>query len=234
MGGTLIVSRKTKLHEFFICKLKERGFKDVNATAVDKDGLNFIINDLKPALIFFDVEFYKSASCYMIRRLIKYFKKIKFVVVSLIEFPADLGMWLINNGVSSFLNLLEGEEQFFFGLDCIRNGKNYISPDVQARIDSREYLMIPAKDVTEREFQIWRSVCNGYMENEIADEMNLSHSTVAFHKKRLLNNLGVRNDKEAMKVAHYLKTFNDDELNFYGGRYQLTFRKPKTRNGIAI
>jgi len=225
MGGTLLITRKIKLHDYFIGKLEAKGFCNVTATAVERNGLSMVINDICPRTILIDVEFYKSASCYMIRDLVKKYKNITFVVVSLMEFPADLGMWLIINGVKSYLNFIEGDKQFVHGLECVRDGKTFISADVQQRFNCRDNLPLPATDITDREYEIWRLICNGFIEQEIANDLNLSMPTIKFHKTKLLNNLGIRNDKEAIKVARYLKLFTDDELNFYGGMYGI---RPET------
>jgi len=231
MGCTLIISRKIKLHNYFINKLIDMGFRNVKATSVDKTGLDMLINDIKPRTVIIDVEFYKSASCYMINLLMKRFEKIDFIVVSFYEYPVELGMWLIYNGVKSFINLVEGDEQFFYGLECVRDGKQYISPDIQECMDTREFFPLLAVEVSDKEFQIWRCLCNGFTETETAIDLDISTSTVGFYKTKLLNNLGTRNDKEAMRVAHYLKTFKDGELNFYGRNYELGNKKPKTNYG---
>jgi len=219
-GGTLLISRKVNRHDYFIRKLKAIGFFNVSSTAVERNGLSLVINEIKPKTIIIDVEFYQSASCYMIRDLINKYKDIIFIVVSLMEFPAVLAMWLVDNGVKSFINWNDGEEEFQHGLECVRDGKIYISPDVKDSMNNRDLLPQPAENITERELQIWRYLCSGYYEREICHVLNLSMSTVGFHKTKLFNNIGVRNDKEAIIVAHYLKLFPDSHLNFYSGIYE--------------
>jgi DNA-binding NarL/FixJ family response regulator len=229
MGGTLIITRKIKLHNYFKEKLTARGYRNVTATSVDRDGLISIINELKPEIIMIEPEFYKSASTYMIKNLLRRFEDIKFVVVSMFDYPAELGMWLINNGVNSYLNINEGIEEFYMGLDCIRDGKCFISSDVKEVIAKRNVLPPVASDITDREFEVLRLVCNGFTGDEIADTLHISLTTVNFHKKGLYNNLGIRNDKEAIRVAFYLKFVNEDEMLFYGGRYEVSPKPNKKK-----
>ena len=67
-----------------------------------RDVFSMVINDICPRTILIDVEFYKSASCYMIRDLVKKYKNITFVVVSLMEFPADLGKLFVKKFIGSY------------------------------------------------------------------------------------------------------------------------------------
>lgn len=219
MGGTLLITRKTKRHNYFIGALEAKGFRDVTATAVERNGLSLVINDVKPKMIIIDIEFFKSSSCYMIKGMVDKYEDIIFIVFSMMEFPLNWAMWLVTNGVNSYLNWLDDEKEFNYGLECIKNGVKYISPDVKEFMNSIKELSAPAENVTGREMEIWRLICCGYKEYEMADELNVSVPTITFHRRNLLNNLGVRNSGEAAKVAHCLHIFSADELNFYGGRY---------------
>jgi len=70
-GGTLLVSRAVKLHSDLKKELERIGFKDVSVTAAEKDGLNMVINELKPRLMIVGSGFYKSATPYMMALLKK-------------------------------------------------------------------------------------------------------------------------------------------------------------------
>ena len=221
-GGTLIVSREVNLLQHYKERLEALGYKNVAYTANDKDGLNMVINELKPKTVFVEADFYDSATPYMMSLLVKRFKRISFVVVSMSRYPPDRGMCFIINGVKSFLYYPDGIEQFYRGLECVRDGNIFISPSVQERFEIRDDLPRPAVELTEKEIEVARLVCNAYTGPEIADTLHLSLRTVNFHKRELYTNLSIRNENELIRVMQYLGIVKQNELNFYGRNYELS------------
>jgi len=230
-GGTLAVSRDVNNHSHYKKRLEQLGFRNVTVTGVEKDGLNMIINDLKPRLVIMGSRFYECATPYMIALLLKRYPELNVVVVSLEKYPADLAMGMIVNGITSYVNFFDGVDQFFTGLNLIKEGKKYISPVVEERMMRRNELPKPSQELTERQITVLRHICNGFTTLEIADVMHLSKRTVKFHTSELYNNLKIRNEKELIRVAMYLGLIKNDQLDFYGGRYELS-PKPMKREKI--
>jgi DNA-binding CsgD family transcriptional regulator len=79
----------------------------------------------------------------------------------------------------------------------------------------------PALELTEREIEVLRLLCNGFTSMEIANILHISKRTVEFHKAALFNRLGTRNENELIRVALYLGLIKVDELDFYGGDFAL-------------
>jgi len=231
-GGTLLVSRAVKLHSALKKNLEDIGFKDVSVTAAEKDGLNMLINELRPRLLIIGSGFYKSATPYMVALLKRQFRDLNIAAVSIGDYPADLGMKFIANGIHSYVNYFDGADQFIKGFDCLREGKKYLAPSVQERIEIRHGgLPPPANELREREIEVLRLLCNGFNTFEIADELYLSRRTVEFHKAELFNSLGTRNENELIRVALFLGYIKVDELDFYGGDFTLC-PKPGKKNEI--
>ena len=222
IGGTLLVSRAVKLHTRHKKRLEELGFKNVSVTSAERDGLNFVINELKPKLLIIGSGFYKCATPYMMSLLHKQHKKLNIAAVSIHDYPADLGMKFIINGINSYVNYYDGSDCFYEGLDNLRQGEKYISPSVQERIDIRQTLPSPADELSERELEVLRLLCNGFTSTEVAAELCISNRTVDFHKAELFNNLGARNESELIRIALYLGIVKIDELDFYGRNFILT------------
>ena len=179
--------------------------------------------------------FYKCATPYMMSLLHKQYKKLNIVAVSIYDYPADLAMKFILNGINSYVSYFDGSDCFYKGLDYVRNGENYISPSVQERIDIRQELPPPAGELSDRQIEVLRLLCNGFTSTEIAAELCVSNRTVDFHKKELNNNFGTRNENELIRVALYLKIIKEDELDFYGRNYVLAPRpKKKSKEKLAM
>jgi len=218
-GGTLIVTRDVDNHSYFKKQAEQFGFRKVAVTELERDGLNYVINDLSPRLIVMESRFYDCATPYMISLLHRRFPKINKAVVSLERYPEYFAIGLIANGVESYVNFSDGAEQFFTGLRYIKEGKAYISPKVAAKMKNKE-LPKASNELTERQIEVARLLCNGYTALEIADVLEVSDSTVNHHKSELYNNLKIRNEKELIRVALYLELIKVEELNFYGRKYK--------------
>jgi hypothetical protein len=121
-GSTLIVSREVNLHAEIKKMFEGLGFRNVTVTAAEKDGLNMLIDELKPGLVIVESGFYKSATPYMMALLKRRFRDLNIAAVSICDYPADLAMKFIANGINSFLSYLDGRDQFYRGLEKVRDG----------------------------------------------------------------------------------------------------------------
>lgn len=222
----MVVSRSICNHTYFKKRLEDLGFNDVFVTAIEKDGLNAVIKEIKPKIMIVSSKFYQSATPYMMALVKRKFKKLNIAAVSMFDYPADLAMKFIINGVNSYLNYFEGKDQFYNGLEKLSEGKIFVSASVLERMEKRRDMPPPAHKLTERETEVLRLLCNGFTSVEIAEELCVSKRTVEFHKKGLFNNLSTRNENELIRVALYLGLINVDELNFYGRNFELP-PKPK-------
>jgi DNA-binding NarL/FixJ family response regulator len=219
-GGTLVLSRDVKLHSHYKKWLEALGFKNVIVTALDKDALNRLIEELKPRLVLVSCDFYRCSTPFMMKELLKLYPRLNIVAVSTAPYPASRAVKFIANGVKSCVCWVDGPEQFRDGLEQIRDGKTFVSRSVQERIEARIEYPEPAGNLTGRHTEVARLVCNGFTTEEIADALNVSISTVNNHKSKIYYNLDVRNENELIRVALHLGIIEQDELNFYGGDYE--------------
>jgi DNA-binding NarL/FixJ family response regulator len=221
----LLISRSTNNQTYFKTELEQRRhFPKVLVTDADKDGLNFLINDLKPKLVIIGAGFYYCSTAYMMSQLLKKFPDLNIAAVSISPYPADLAMWFIFNGVKSYFNFFDSAEEFFKGLDCIRDGKKFVSHSVQERIDMMGKPM-PATKTSMREIEVIKLVCNGFTEPEISDTLFISERTVTRHKENIYEKLNVRNEKELIGRAINLGYVKPDQLIFHHKDYELRKQK---------
>jgi len=225
-GGTLFLSRAVKCHSWIKKRLEELGFSDVTVTDTDKDGLFMQIRDTKPRLLMLGCKFYQCCTPFMTADLHKYFPKLNIAAVSVTDYPDDLAMYFIVNGAKSYVNFWDGPEQFYKGMQEIREGREFISEEVQKRIDMRSELPKATGRLTDRQIEILRLVCNGFTGAEIADVLFISQPTAENARTQIYTALNVRSETEAIRAAIYLKIINPYELNFFGRDYEL---KPKPK-----
>ena len=122
-GGTLLVSRAVNWFPHFKERLEAFGFPGVRVTAVEKDGLNMLINELKPDYALIDSNFYDCGTPYMVGQMLSVFPKLNIAVINTSPFPDAVAAWFIFHGVNFYVNWLDGKEEFHHGLQCILEGK---------------------------------------------------------------------------------------------------------------
>jgi DNA-binding NarL/FixJ family response regulator len=79
----------------------------------------------------------------------------------------------------------------------VHAGKRHVPHDVAARI--AEHL--GDEDLTSRELQVLRLICDGYRNKEIADHLDIAETTVNFHIKNLVDKLGAKDRTHAVTIA---------------------------------
>jgi DNA-binding NarL/FixJ family response regulator len=224
-GGTLIVSRAKNLFPYYRQRLLDAGFTDVEATGEEKDSLNFVIGERKPRLVLVGSGFYHAATPYMTGRLLKTFPKLNIAAVSLGEFPDYLAVWFIWRGVKSYLNFWEGYEEFYRGLEELRQGRPYISPEVQRLMDGFGEWPDTSSKVTRRQMEVLLLVCNGFTAESIGKTLYISRSAVNMHLDRMYKTFHTDGREGLIRAAFALKLVTDRDLIFYD-REKKTGRLP--------
>jgi len=218
-GGTLLVSREVKNHAYYKKRMEGMGFRNVTVTALDKDALYSLIRELKPELIMMSARFYHCCTPFLMGELHKHFPKIKMAAVCLGDYPADIAMYFILNGINSYVVSSEGIDQFCKGLEEIAKGREYVSPEVLERINMRRDNPDPAGKITERLKQVVRLICCGFKDGEIADVLAVSRNTIVNNKTNIFTSLNVRSPIELVRAALTLEIVRLEELYFYPKDY---------------
>jgi len=215
-GGTLVVSKAVKLHEFYKRQCEQFGFVNVTVTAVEKDGLNTIINDLNPYLLIMDSAFYQAGTPYMIGVLHQLFPKLTMAVVSLTDYPLSLAPWFIWHGAKSYLSLWDGLDEFIRGIKLVQKGEQYISPLVKTIIESYHEWPDTKTKITKRQQECLIMLCNGMSPEQIGNELHITRATVHNHLGFLYNTFHVTTREEMVALAWELELVTKNDMRFRG------------------
>ena len=226
-GSTLMLSRDVNLHSHYKKRLEALGFKGVIVSNAQKDALNNLINDINPGLVMVGFAYYDCCTPYMVGLLKKQFPGLNISAVSIAPYPADLAMFFLVNGCKSCVYYHDGREQFYRGMDCVKEGKTFISNSIRERMEIRGETPMPAENLTKRHIEVIRLVCNGFTTVEIGNVLNMSERTVHNHKAEIYAILNVRNENELIRVSIYNGLINPNELVFFGGNYELSPKPDK-------
>ena len=210
----LLISRNVNLLPWYKKIFEKAGFIDVTVTDRDKDGLNMLINDLKPRGIFIASNFYSIGTPYMIGLLHELFPKLNITVVSAEYYPEELAPWFIFHGAKSYVNFLDGVDEFKNGLKQIYYGENYISPETKLLIDSLDEWPDCNLKITRRQREVLLMLCNAYSKQKIQNELQISEYTVHYHLKELMKIFHVHSKEELIKLAFCLDLVIKKHLDF--------------------
>jgi DNA-binding NarL/FixJ family response regulator len=222
-GGTLLISRAVNWFPHFKERFEALGFPDVHVTAVEKDGLNMLINALKPDYVLIDSNFYDCGTPYMVGQMLSVFPKLNIAVINTSPFPDAVAAWFVFHGVNFYVKWLDGKEEFHHGLKCFLEGKKYIAPDVQRILDGLEWVDVPLK-ATRRQKEILLMLCCGFSIQRIQDRLHICKGTVENHIRELMKIFNSRGREELIKTVNCLDIFTKNELRFYDtGNYSFVF-----------
>jgi DNA-binding NarL/FixJ family response regulator len=217
-GGTLMISRAVKLFPQIQRRLEELGFPKVDVTGEEKDSLNMVINEKKPDLVLVGSGFYQACTPLMMGQLLKRFRKLKIAAVSVHEYPDSVAAWFIFHGVNSYVNLWEGVEEFHRGLRIVREGKDYIAPQVKELIDMFPEWPQTDNEASRRLKEILVLLCRGFSADSIGAELQLSRKTVYNHMDRLYSVFNVKNRDAMVARAWELHLVTDKDMCFFDRR----------------
>jgi DNA-binding NarL/FixJ family response regulator len=213
-GGTLVISRQTTNHDYFIMKLSQVGYTNVYATDLDKDALSFHIRETKPDIVIMSSRFYQCSTPYMMGLLRREFPKLYFAAVSVCEYPLELAMYFIINGVNAYVCTVDGIKQFYEGIEAIRTREAYIPLSVQERLNLRKMYPSPALKLAPMRTEVLRCVCTGFRQDDIAETLAISRRTVNHHLEELHRSLNATNTAELIAAALEIGIITTEELVF--------------------
>jgi DNA-binding NarL/FixJ family response regulator len=189
---------------------------------LEKDGLSFFISETKPDILLMDARFYQCSTPYMMGLLHREFPLLYLASFSIGEYPADLAMYFFLNGVKGYVSSGEDLEEFYAGLEEIRNRRSFVPVSVQERIDARKEYPASARALTPITTEVLRCICNGFSKEDMADNLAISCRTVENHRKELYRCLNARNTADLFVAALRLGIVTSEELVFKSSHFTCT------------
>ena len=220
-----MISRAVNLFPYYKQRLLDLGYRNVILTELHSDALYMLIRKMMPKIVFIDSNYKKGDTPFWIAELHKNFKvrefrKFYIAVISLAEYPDDLALYCLENGAKSYVNQMDGLDEFNKGMKDILNGKDYISPGVKERYVGRDYIK-PTGHITNGQLRLIKAASNGWTNEEIAKSLEISASTVEVRKSEIYMAMNVRNGIELTVKALRMNLTSLDEIVFYGDNYEL-------------
>jgi two-component system invasion response regulator UvrY len=106
-------------------------------------------------------------------------------------------------GAAGYVSKSSAREHLVTAIRKLANGERFLSPELA---ESLAFGMMGDRQsdhqsLSDREFQVLCLIAAGSPPREIASELNVSVKTVATHRARLLQKMGLRNNAELVRYA---------------------------------
>lgn len=130
--------------------------------------------------------------------LLNKFPGIKILILSM-HSENSLIKKMVKMGISGYLTKTCDRDEFIFGIRQILKGKSYFSNEVLESIAREEETPGEENDLTkisqlsDREIEVLKLVCQGLSNKQIGEQLFLSHKTVDNHRTSIMRKLGVHN-----------------------------------------
>lgn len=106
---------------------------------------------------------------------------------------------MMENGANGYLLKNAGREELLKAIDMAMQGKSYMSHEALLALRSHETLGLPL--LTRREKEILELIAAGLTNQEIANKLFISYTTVDTHRKNLLQKFEAKNVAVLVNMA---------------------------------
>jgi len=176
---------------------------EIVGTATDGRALVEAALRLKPDLIILDITMPLLNGIDAALQIKKNLPGVKLLFVTMHVNPAYLEAAL-NAGATGYVLKSAAREELLGAIQTVLNGRIYVTPSLSG--DALERFPDPSEAaaavrLSAREREILQLVAEGRAAKEIAHILNISISTVAFHRNNIKRKLGLRTTAELTKHA---------------------------------
>jgi DNA-binding NarL/FixJ family response regulator len=159
---------------------------------------------LKPDVIVLDISMPLLNGLEAGRRLKELLPATKLIFLTMNEDP-DLAAEAMRCGASAYLLKKCAASELFRAIQDALKGKSYITPQI-ARGMKESFIQnsqgrARRKTLTDRQREVMQLLAEGKSMKEAADSLNVTPRTVAFHKYRIMEELGLKTSAELIQFA---------------------------------
>lgn len=155
------------------------------------------LTERKPNIVFLDIEMPVWDGRKTLQEIKTNFPEIPCLILSM-NSEKSVIQDCINSGANAYLLKDSSLNEFKDALDHVKQGKIYFSIEILKVLSSqsKEIQIEPTNAIanvqlSERELEVLKLICDGFSPKEIADQLFLSHRTVETHKNNIMQKLEI-------------------------------------------
>jgi DNA-binding NarL/FixJ family response regulator len=186
-----------------LCGLMALRF-DVVATVADGHALIASATALKPDVIVVDVAMPLLNGLEACRQLKQKMPSLKFVFLTMNEDP-ELALAAMKSGASGYVLKKSAASELIQAMEFALRSKSYITPQI-ARGMQESFIRNPqgashTRSLTARQREVVQLLAEGKSMKEAASVLKVAPRTVAFHKYRIMQDLGFKTNADLIQFA---------------------------------
>jgi DNA-binding NarL/FixJ family response regulator len=158
---------------------------------------------LKPDLIVLDISMPLLNGLEAGRQIKQRLRNVKLVFLTMNE-DADVAAEAFRSGASGYLLKRSAAAELLMAIREVMQGRSYITPLVaEGLVGSLMHVdeHTPGHELTSRQREVLQLLAEGRSMKEVANVLNLTPRTVAFHKYRMMEQLKVKSTAELVQYA---------------------------------
>ena len=179
---------------------------EVVGSESEESSLIHNIYSANPDVILFGINKINTKPYFLIDDIRKEFKDLKIIVLNDGLDIKEMRK-LFKNGVNGFLEKNSHNLELLNSIESVMADKIYVDIKIRERLFS-EYFDMPSKntvalhqELTMREIDVLKLICEGYNSKEIAEELFISINTVETHRKKIIQKFNVKNSIGIVRYA---------------------------------
>ncbi len=137
----------------------------------------------------------------LVRRVKQKYDNIKIIVLSMHD-EAHLIKEILKEGVDGYILKKDSHEELVSAVRAVKNGKVYLSSDVNAMLMKGLNGTEEQRLLTDREREILKLIAKEYTNRQMAEELFISERTVETHRKNIFRKTGTNNLVGLIKFAY--------------------------------
>jgi DNA-binding NarL/FixJ family response regulator len=118
--------------------------------------------------------------------------------------PEQYALRVMKAGASGYLTKESAPDELISAVKKISRGKKYINNELAeelANYVNGNVPKYPHSKLTDREFEVMKSIIKGKSLTHIAEELSLSVKTISTYRRRVLNKLNLKNNSELIRYG---------------------------------
>lgn len=177
-----------------------------------ENGLVFLelLENFEPNIVLMDIDMPVMNGLEATEKALAKYPDLKILVLSMFS-NQEYYSRFISSGVKGFILKSSGKRELEYGIRAVAEGDHYFSSELLQKIIINISNPQPQinktsannPELTNRELETLRWLCNGYTTSEIAKKLNLSPRTIESHRAKLLYKTDTKNTVNL--VTHAIK-----------------------------
>jgi DNA-binding NarL/FixJ family response regulator len=163
-----------------------------------------LVNDLKPDVVVLDIAMPQLNGLDAADQIKQMLPTTKLVFVTM-NMSAEVAAEAFRRGASGYVVKSAGAEELVTAIRRSLKSESYLSPVITK--ETVDYLLRSGsafseeRRITRRQSEVLQLLAEGMSMKEIASVLNLKPGTVAFHKYKLMEALGLKSNAELLQYA---------------------------------